>query len=128
MSNISTRTMFILAASFGLSFALLDTIPQVIMPLSVLMLLAATFGALSQFKRDSTIAGLRLGALLNLVMGATLLPAVLWGSPTSSQMNLMNPLTYLSLIMLASTLISAGAVAGSLTALVRKLNNRLHEK
>lgn len=128
MSNISTRTMFILAASFGLAFALLDTIPRVIMPLSVLVLLAATFGALSQFKKDSAIAGLRLGALLNLVMGATLLPAVMWGSPTSSNMTLLNPLTYISVFMLASMLISAGAVAGAITALVRKINNRLHEK
>ncbi len=128
MSNISTRTLFILAAFFGLTFALLDTIPRVIMPLSVLVLLAATLGLLTQFKKETVIAGLRLGALLNLVMGATLLPAVMWGSPTSSKMTLMNPLTYLSVFMLASTLISAGAIAGSLTALVRKINNRLNEK
>ncbi len=128
MSNISTRTLFILAAAFGLAFALLDTIPGVIMPLSVLVLLAATFGLLTQFKQDTFMAGLRLGALLNLVMGATLLPAVMWGSPTSSNMTLLNPLTYISVFMLASMLISAGAVAGAITGLIRKLNYRLHEK
>ena len=128
MSNISSRTLFILAAAFGLAFALFDTIPGVVMPLTILVLLAATFGLLTQFKQDTVISGLRLGSLLNLVMGVALFPAVLWGTKTSEQLTLANPLTYISIFMLASMLISAGAIAGALTGLVRKLNHRLHEK
>jgi lipoprotein signal peptidase len=126
MSNISTRTLFIMAAAFGLAFAIFDTLPGVQMPLTILLLLAATFGMLTQFKADKVIPGLRLGALLNLTMGAALLPAVAFG--TNAKLTLLNPLTYITVFMLASMLISVGAIAATLTALVRKINNRQHEK
>jgi hypothetical protein len=59
-------------------------------------------------------------------MGAALLPAVAFG--TNANLTLLNPLTYITVFMLASMLISVGAIAAALTALVRKINNRQHEK
>lgn len=128
MSNISTRTLFFIAAGFGLAYSILDLQPGFTMQLTILLLLAGTFGALTQFKADTFLAGLRLGALLNLVMGAMLFPAVLWGTASKEDLTLANPLTYIMVFMLASMLVSSGAIVGVVTALVRKLNNRVHEK